>query len=1217
MQLLNDITYHADSFEPQQWLVYFISKPLIGMAETIKIVPASLVKGEDASSDPESPMSPNGAFSGTPKKKEIKSFTDLLNNFPMIARQMQPGLDRLFKTLGKEFDKPLPALPTSTTTPISIRRRRETSISSGESLASSFHSNLTNGIDDQHHHPSLDLSNEEEAVRRSVETAVTAAIDMFQLVDKQQLSLLGSTTDLTGTMVERMIEKYITEQVHDSLVFPKLCTLRKNEDGELDTRIRQMGDIDISQVGLSISQGRAEKHALAVRLSKGVEKFKELGNAGSPQEMIETLLESLRVFTSTQPVSNSPPQISGLGSGPVQVAEPEKPDLLVNVNADTLVSLLLIVLIRSPVRNLRARLLYMRHFIFIDDVENGEMGYALSTFEAVLAYLTNSSNGLRRASRRNRRLWHATKTGNIEQMRAILEPDLYGGDEDASIDEQRNGELSNGLIRQPRTTSFTEIASLGGTTLHEASEPSSLSRASFESLGTLAHVFPFQRPPTPPPEERPRMKKRVSMETRSTSSSSGFSLRSFPETIGSHASGTDGDISIERLSMTQGSDGESIMMMAVESGQVKALEYLLNMKAYYPIGSVLDDENNEGTTLLSAAVQSGRAGVTDLLLDFILDHAGSDGTARDYLARQDSQGRCVAHYLFNYPNLISRIGQLIPWRLKDKNGQSPLFAMCRSYDHEEYKWMVDTSLTEAAQSQPEGPPLHLDDHVDAKGNTLLHIVNEPQMVGKLLYHCDSDVNASNDKQFTPLMVASKFGRTDVVRVLFGDPRVDLHAKDTRGLTATELAKDDDVRNRIDDFVLLTTPPTPEHRVTNVVRSFFVEDGTVRFIVKSGGMNPNSTITVTTCRRALSEFESLASMLAFELPASWLPDVSKFSSPFLIPSKPSRSVARDIQLRLDGFLKILLAHSTFATHEMVWEFFLVPDIDSNMLDERSKRKAEIRAETVRDEYDPVTDIREVEQFVAFAKENFRSLHQSNKSVLRRANRLRLAQTDLFDAAMLSVPHISALTFLPESHTTAYTRYTRTLSQTEFSPYTSFHYSLTSIASTITAILTALNRPSNLISSMQTSQRQLDRHASAYRRSDRWPLGLQLLDDTRKSLQRDAADKMDRAAAEIDTLGRELRYTQQVVAGELAAWQEERVNMGRAALRDLARRMVVAERARLEGMLRAVRGLGLGLDDRVAGDRRNRSWAPKGVDGKAPIVFLPRADPEQAAPSETGR
>ena len=117
------------------------------------------------------------------------------------------------------------------------------------------------------------------------------------------------------------------------------------------------------------------------------------------------------------------------------------------------------------------------------------------------------------------------------------------------------------------------------------------------------------------------------------------------------------------------------------------------------------------------------------------------------------------------------------------------------------------------------------------------------------------------------------------------------------------------------------------------------------------------------------------------------------SPFQLPSKPSRAVLRDIQIRLDAFLKILLAHSTFSTHEMLWEFFLVPDIQAEMMEQRSKLKAETRIETVRDEYEPIDDVLDVEQFVDHARDTVRSVNYSTKSVARRANMVRTATTGM--------------------------------------------------------------------------------------------------------------------------------------------------------------------------------------------------------------------------------
>ncbi|KAI7585988.1 hypothetical protein KC343_g19443, partial [Hortaea werneckii] len=62
---------------------------------------------------------------------------------------------------------------------------------------------------------------------------------------------------------------------------------------------------------------------------------------------------------------------------------------------------------------------------------------------------------------------------------------------------------------------------------------------------------------------------------------------------------------------------------------------------------------------------------------------------------------------------------------------------------------------------------------------------------------------------------------------------------------------------------------------------------------------------------------------------------------------------------------------------------------------------------------------------------------------------------------------------------------------------------------------------------------------------------------------------KARAELDSLGCELRYTQQTVASELAAWQDEHVRAGKAMLRKFAKDNITRERARLEGMRRAMR------------------------------------------------
>ncbi|KAJ4296054.1 hypothetical protein N0V88_004756 [Collariella sp. IMI 366227] len=957
--LLHDVIWYPDTLDPRSFLIYYISHPLVGNWEEAKVVPAVPPPPRDGTIRPPAEAA---KASGLPKKKDIKTFHEVLNHFPAIAKQMAAGLERLFREFTTVFERPLPPPPSANDIPDpepdgpiakALKRARSNSDVARES-ANGVHANqLMDSFEDD----------DETIMRTAMETAVTAAIDLFQSVDRSQLSLLGATTDLTGPLVERLIERYIAENVHH-MVFPRLAQLRRQDDLELEAKIRQMNDIDISQLGIVVDGGNRAKRDVVNRLGRAVEEFRKMPNASCPQEMMEILLSTTKAATQ---LTDAPQPGQAPGSAT------EKPAM--TINADTLVSLLLYVVIKAQIKHLQARLAYIQNFVFIDDVESGEMGYALSTFEAVLSYLDRESGGLRRASKRNRALWDATSQGDMSGLRTIMEPD-----EDAIADDE-DGFMPHSRRRSSSGWSFTNGISRRSSMSFTPSERFSLGSG-------LGHVFPFQNEngtdtheeggPHPPPK---RVKK-VAMDMRSMSSGSEISFRSMPMSIGTFG-GFEGDTSIERLSQTHDASGESVPMMAIQNKQPQALKYLLSLRNYYSADVILDDQNNEGTTLFSAAVQLGHETIVNTVLDFLLGSI-DDNRFRDYLAIQDTRGRSAAHYLFHAPFLIQRIGRLLPWRQKDKNGQTPLFALCRSYDHQNYTTMVEEAIEAATKCQGDGKPLHLDNHVDAKGNTLLHIVNDAGLATKILQKCDVDVNATNEKKFTPLMLASKYGRFDMVRTLFGDPRVDVAARELRGLTAVELAKDDELRNKIDDLVLFSLIPGTDHRTTGVVRAFFVEDASIRFVLKSGAPVDEQSYAVTTCRRSLSDFEHLAKLLQMENPASWIPSLADLRSPTQIPSRPSRAVLKDLQLRMDWFLRVLLQHPTFATHEMLWEFFLVPDLQLDMMAERSKLKADALMEKVHDEYEPVEDLREVEQFIDHARDMVRSVHFSTRSVARRAS-----------------------------------------------------------------------------------------------------------------------------------------------------------------------------------------------------------------------------------------
>ncbi|CAK7270647.1 hypothetical protein SEPCBS57363_004208 [Sporothrix epigloea] len=1274
--LLSDAIWYADTIEPKPWLVYYISRPLLGTWEPLVTVMAVLptrrtrspavnalaaTLAGDAGAKTQTQHAKSSASSeagsSIPKKKDIKNFHDLLNNFPAIARQMQPGLDKIYREFTAAFEQRFPPPPKASHVsdqesdgPMKAAMKKLNSDHTIGSLSKSpvrvpeaivdesqfplrsatltaktndgeydggngnkhdtrtviSHDtaatlSVTNGTDtligsNVSTHSGSQVSedfypdDDEHMMRASLESAVTTAIDIFQGVDKQQLSLLGATTDLTGPLVERLIERYISENLHH-ILFMRLCLLKREEDHELEAKIRQMECIDLSQLGMDIDSGTRNKHKVTLALSRVVEDFKKLSLAACPQDMLSVLfstVKSVSQLTTSSSDSNGSEVVDG--SYRVDGTPTEKP--LILVNADTLVSLLLYIAIRAQQKHLLARFVYMRHFIFVDDVDSGEMGYALSTFEAVLAYLMRDSGGLRRASRRNKSLWEATAKGELDVLRSILEP----SSDDADLDSDNAGEGGNGSWTSSGkwtttlpSVSFSHGLTSGSSRSSRSSRRPSLVLSEAEAFSTgsgLGHVFPFQAQSQSDNDANrepvvdfssyflTKRTKRVALDTRSMSSSSEISFRSRTTSFGSNIDGSlEGDISVERLSQTHDSFGESLLMMAVQNEQIEVLKYFLSLQSLFSTQFVLGDINHEDTTLLSAAVQLGNKDLIMVVINFLTK--ANQVTSEElvsYFALQDIWGRSVAHYLFHAPFLIEKYGATLPWRQRDKNGQTPLFALCRSYDHAAYYDMVNEGLRIATQAQKNAPGdtdlrLHLSDHVDARGNTLLHIVNHAQLAVRILQTCDVDVNAVNDKKFTPLMVASKYGRFAMVQTLFRDPRVDLGAKELRGLTAVELAKDDEMRNKMDDLLLLSMPPGPDMRTTAVVRSHFVEDASVRFVVKSGHAVSAVSYAVTTCRRSQTDFEHLTRLLALEFPASWIPNIAGLRSPFQIPSKPSRSMLRDLQLRMDWCLRMMVLHPTFAQHEMLWEFILVPDIQPDMMTQRSKLKAEARTEKVQDELAPLEDLVEVERFVDHARELVRGVNYSTKSVLRRTNAASMAAVDIREAASLLSREVALVAFLPAAYISAMEFYTRALAVPQADAYKHFRAAFLAIQSSVEAILTALGRPFRLILQIQAVRKQVERDYQSLNRSTRWPLGL--LDDARQRLKDEREARVRQSEVASEDLSRELRYTQQTVAAELAGWQDMHERIGRRAIRDLARGMRVQEQSRLDAMQRALR------------------------------------------------
>jgi hypothetical protein len=81
-------------------------------------------------------------------------------------------------------------------------------------------------------------------------------------------------------------------------------------------------------------------------------------------------------------------------------------------------------------------------------------------------------------------------------------------------------------------------------------------------------------------------------------------------------------------------------------------------------------------------------------------------------------------------------------------------------------------------------------------------------------------------------------------------------------------------------------------------------------------------------------------------------------------------------------------------------------------------------------------------------------------------------------------------------------------------------------------------------------------------------LGILDETRKRIADEAAESLATTEQELVKTGKELKYTQGVVAGELSAFQGDHAVRARNAIRKFVESQVEVEKGRLRGMQRAL-------------------------------------------------
>lgn len=505
---------------------------------------------------------------------------------------------------------------------------------------------------------------------------IDTAISKFQALGSATINKIATETGLSGTDLANMIGLHIENQLHQSL-WEKTVDLCHEADTKTLDNCWKVKDISIEQVGIPIKNIDI-LFDFDELVSEAVKLFSSIATVSGVQSKTKVLLMVMQIL------SGGNPKPDPLESEALQrVAkcsvhynselrnDPNFISLQSNISADVLLSLMLLVVVRSNILCVNSSLFYIQTFSF-EDVNLGQLGYALSTLEAVLFHLDEANTKMVSLSQANSSLWSIVNSDN---------------DVKSSIQELR--------------TNFTDWPSV--------------------------------------------------LRNRTPS-------------------------------------GSTLLTHYVQEKNINMFQHLLNLEVFDD-RFIIADRDSVGSSLLMNALDGEQKEMIDILLAKVqqLDQ----DTQKNYFLRLNNWKRSIGHYIFHAHWLLPTLGHFIDWEQRDHAGQSPLFAVCRCYDHPHYNELLRDSFSsweKNFKSKNKNKHLSLASHVDPKDNSLLHVLKDTDAIRQLLKY-DLDVNWPNEHGYTPLMFYSKFSRVGSIKVLLNDQRLDSHLQGENGVNAIEVARD--------------------------------------------------------------------------------------------------------------------------------------------------------------------------------------------------------------------------------------------------------------------------------------------------------------------------------------------------------------------------------------------------------------------------------------------
>ncbi|KAF9125050.1 hypothetical protein BGX30_000635 [Mortierella sp. GBA39] len=923
-----------------------------------------------------------------------------------------------------------------------------------------------------------------EEIRSAVDRLLADSVDLLNQVDPKVLSALLDEYGVTVDILDKLLENYIMNSTYD-IVFFKIASHLKQQDWELAEAIREL------RVGLPDTPQHFQSIVSALN------EFQSIGVLRTPEEKLACLVQTIRV-TST---------LSG--------------------GADDLIPVLLLTVLRSEISNLPSNLYYMKNFVLFGDASRGEYGYSLSTLEAVSRYILTHVKQLSPLSARNQEYWETICRGDIEGIRTIY---------------SQTPDTSN--VQPARPTPNRRVSTV------------SLENGSDMSIHATLHISLAAS----------------SMQSRDAEGNNGLLLACKSQQV---------DM-LRYLLQEQGSsivvanyEGKTPLMMAVELENVELTRVILETLALQDKDAVNRQDVLGNTTMHMAAAKDNLALLKELLsVDPNLGLPNNDGDTPLIIAsklsersdhyrssvrllssnmksveldRQNNRGDTAIHFITD-TTLISHLVQCgANPEVENYAGWTPLLKWALHDNAAVVKCLLETERVNVLM-------------VDSRGYSPLHMAclrGNLDMVQMLQAHTPIDLQSVIDGS-TPLQLACQSNSGSVVEFLLqsgANPELREWSNESPADMTTDSAILDMLDNALlfwesrqghgVDVVKAPTNSTQEKatssnekadskavakRLIRVVRGAVEQDGKIRYIVKSGSTADRSTIV--TMPRSLDDFRFLRENLLVECPDACIPSLEGFFSPFLLsPSRPSKTVLAITARRLDMFLNYLSDHPVLANHELVWEFMLMPELQREMIAERSQCKQENSIDSIFDNYPSVVENLEHEEtYFKFLSEEIVKLDKAVHDVWVCSRKLNRSAQDVPQELDLLSTMLDQADQINFDNKDEYVHALKSIAATQTTMYTSDIESLGNLfedfSFVIEGTLRALQHPQEIIDTIRQLRASAVKSEQSMRRRDLWWSGL-------SSIGEGAMTAFGGAGAALGAVGNAATSTFEAVSGTIAS------------------------------------------------------------------------------------